>query len=222
MAEPGPRTVIIVPVLARPHRVEPTLDSVSSATTLPHRVLFVVTEEDEAERRALEQAHADHLVVARADISYPSKINRAYEATDEELLFLAADDLAFHDGWLEAALAFDADVVGTNDMGNRRVLAGEHSTHTLVRRSYCDRPGATADRPGTVLHEGYRHWFCDDELVGVAQHRGVYAHAHDSVVEHLHPYHGKAPRDETYRQGERRRNNDRRIHQRRSRMWGVT
>lgn len=215
-------TIIIVPVLARPHRVLPTLESIASATTSPHRVLFVVSDSDAEERDALEDAGAEHLVVDDRHGSYPCKVNRAYKASSEPLLFLAADDLDFHPGWLEAAtgqLAHGAMVVGTNDLGNARVLAGTHSTHTLVTRGYADSPGATADRRNTVLHEGYRHWYCDDELVGVARRRGVYSHAHDAVVEHLHPYHGKADRDRTYAAGEAGRRLDRREHARRLSMW---
>lgn len=214
---------ILVPVLGRPHRVAPLVSSIKGATPGPHRIVFVVTEDDTAERDAIAEAGLEPLVVARRDVSYPVKINAGYRATTEPWLFLAADDVDFRPGWLDAAFA-EVDegvhVVGTNDLGNGRVVAGTHSTHSLVRRSYCDDPGATADRAGEVLHEGYRHWFVDDELVGVAQCRGVYRHAHDAVVEHLHPYHGKAEVDRTYRLGEQRRRDDkRRFLKRQRRHW---
>lgn len=223
-APPVGDVAIIVPVLDRPHRVAPLIDSIEGATRLPHRLLFVVSDNDRAERAALEAAGADHLVVGRRQVSYPAKINAGYRATTEPWLFLAADDIAPRDGWLDAALALAGDgvhVIGTNDLGNRRVLAGEHSTHTLVRRSYCDHPGATADCAATVLWEGYRHWYVDDELVGVARHRNVYAHAHDAIVEHLHPYWGKGEEDRTYRLGEQRRREDRRRFARRRNLWGA-
>jgi hypothetical protein len=218
----APSTLIVVPVLARPHRVQPLLDSIWETTRLPHRVLFVASEHDHDERRAIEATEADVLVVPDARGTYPCKINDAYRSSDEPLIFTAADDLLFHTGWLEAALAKMTDgvgVVGTNDLGNPRVIEGRHSTHSLVARSYCDQPGGSADLHETVLHEGYSHWFCDDELVQVAQLRGVYAHATDSHVEHLHPFFGKAPRDGTYAKGSERKRADARCFHRRSRIW---
>lgn len=198
------------------------MDAFAASTPEPHRLLFVVSRDDREELRALESEGAEFLIASVG--SYPAKVNLAYRATDEPVLFLAADDLAPREGWLSAALAcLDAGalVVGTNDLGNPRVLAGEHSTHTLVSRAYCDSPGAAFGQPGAVLHEGYHHWYVDDELVGLARHRGVYAHAHDSVVEHLHPYHGKAPHDATYRVGERRKRQDLAEFARRAGGWGA-
>ena len=215
-------TLIVVPVLNRPDNVAPLIESIESATPEPHRVLFVADETDRDELAAIAAAGADVLVVPKSKVSYPCKVNEAYRSTDEPLLFLVADDVRFHPGWLTAALRKMDDViqvVGTNDLGNARVIAGDHSTHTLVTRAYCDDPGATADQAHAVLHEGYRHWYCDDELVGVAKTRGVFAAASDSVVEHFHPYHGKAKTDATYKLGERRRVDDRRLFRRRSRLW---
>ncbi len=53
-----------------------------------------------------------------------------------------------------------------------------------------------------VAHEGYHHWFCDDEVVTAAKQRGVWAMALASKVEHLHPYFGKGEMDDVYRLGE--------------------
>jgi glycosyltransferase involved in cell wall biosynthesis len=216
-----PPVVIIVPVLNRPHRVIPTMQSVAAATPEPHRLLFVASRSDSPEVRALAAAGAHYLLVAGAG-TYPAKVNAAYQATTEPLLFLAADDLEFHPGWLSTALELlepGVEVIGTNDLGNPRVLEGLHSTHTLVTRAYCDDPGATADQAGTVLHQGYRHLFVDDELVGVAQARGVYAHAADAVVEHMHPYFDKAETDSTYARGHRNVVADQALYDRRVTLW---
>jgi hypothetical protein len=110
----------------------------------------------------------------------------------------------FHPGWLDQAqhAARDgADVVGTNDLHNPLVTAGEHATHLLVRRAYIDEQGASWDGPGTVAHEGYAHWFVDNELVAAAKQRDTWAAAPHSKVEHLHPLWGLAEDDETYALG---------------------
>lgn len=214
---------ILVPVLRRPHRAQPLVDSIAAATPEPHTVLFICSPGDRTEIAAARATTADVIVtpVAWARGDYPRKINFGYEQTDTPLLFLAADDLHFHPGWLPAATARLTDgigVVGTNDLANLRTMRGEHSTHSLVTRDYIDRYG-TIDQPGAVLHEGYWHEFVDDEFCATAKARHAYAHASDSVVEHLHPMVGKAPLDNLYRQQGRRMRVGRALYQRRCQLW---
>lgn len=213
--------LIIVPVLRRPHRVQPLLESIETATPQPHRTLFVCTPDDRTEIDATAAAGAEHIEVGpHQPGDYARKINFAYRTSTEPLLFTGADDLHFHPGWLDRALAkltAGIGVVGTNDLTNRRTRR-QHSTHSLVTRAYADEFG-TIDEPGKILHEGYEHEFCDDELVGTAVHRGAYAHADDCYVEHLHPMGGKAPMDALYEQQQRRMNASRRLYVERSCMW---
>lgn len=208
---------ILVPVLNRPAAVAPLLKNIAATTPEPHRVLFVTDPDDTAERRAVAAAGGQELVVAAG---YAGKINAAAAATAEPYVFLGADDLKFHAGWFPEALAWMRDgigVVGTNDLGNRRVLAGTHATHSLVARWYVEL--GTIDEPGLILHPGYDHNFCDDELVATAKHRKAWALAKDSIVEHLHPNWGKGNDDETYRLGMRRFRQDRNLFYRRSALW---
>ncbi|MCK9921605.1 hypothetical protein MXD61_06830 [Frankia sp. AgPm24] len=198
--EQGAELTILVPMLGRPHRVAPLLASIQ-ATVPAAEVLWLLTPGDHAVVAEVDRAGGRALSVGFARGDYARKINLGYRVTDRPLLFLAACDLQFHPGWYQAALDQFADgigVVGTNDMGNPRVVAGEHATHSLVTRAYADQ-GATADGAGEILHEGYWHEYCDDELVQVARHRGVWAFAANSHVEHLHPDYGKAPSDHMYR-----------------------
>lgn len=213
--------VIIVPVLGRPHRVEPLLASVEEATSAPHRTLFVASTNDESEIAALDAAGADFITVPPKRGSWACKINDGYRATTERYLFTGADDLRFHAGWFEAAVALMNDtvqVVGTTDLCNPRTMSGEHSTHTLVARAYVETLG-TIDEPGVVLHEGYHHDYADDELIATARARRAYAHAFDSTVEHLHPWAKKASDDATYRRGRRWRQHGRRLFLQRERKW---
>lgn len=119
--------------------------------------------------------------------SYAEAINKGYKLTEEPWIFLGADDLVFWEGWAEAALAEDGQVIGTNDLHNPYVIQGLHATHSLVSRDYIETVGGVIDQgPGTVLY-GYDHQFTDAEFVETAIHRGVFAFAFDSKVEHLHP-----------------------------------
>lgn len=216
----GP-VLIVVPVLDRPHRVGPLLESIEAATPEPHRVLFACTAGMDAELAAVRDAGADYFAIPHQRGDYARKINHAISAeSDEPLIFCAADDLHFHEGWLPAAtakLTEEVGVVGTNDLGNRRVMKGRHATHSLVTRDYAEQ-GLIDGRPG-LLCEMYWHEYVDDELVATAKHRNAWSFAADSIVEHLHPDWGKAPMDDSYAQQKERMRVGFRTYQRRSRLW---
>lgn len=213
--------VLLIPVLRRPHRVAPLLESIEANTPHPHRVLFLATEGDLEEHQAVRDAGAELLIVGpHASGDYARKINAGVRATTEALIFTGADDLLFHPGWLEAAVAYldgTVGVVGTNDLSNRRVMRGDHSTHSLITRAYAEL--GTIDEPDKVLHEGYPHEYVDDELIGTARYRNAFAFAKRSHVEHLHPLYGKMPTDELYDQHARRMRQGRRVFDRRRHLW---
>lgn len=217
-------TVLLIPVLNRPGNIAPLVRSVEENTPEPHRLLFLATQGDLEEIDAIRSAGADLLEVPptpRGD--YARKINTGYQSSSEPFLFLGADDLRFHPGWLSAALALMNDpaigVVGTQDLApTERARTGQHATHSLVRRSYVDELG-TIDRPGEVLHPGYWHEYVDDEFIATARARNAFAFAFDSVVEHLHPSWGKAPTDALYDQQRRRMQHGRTLFARRRRLW---
>lgn len=212
---------VLIPVLRRPHRVTPLLESIEQNTPSPHRTLFICSPDDHEQQRAIRHAGGEYLVAGQwMPGDYARKINLGVRSTTEPLLFTAADDLEFHPNWLEHAVACLADavgVVGTNDLGNERVMRGVHSTHSLLTREYAEL--GTIDEPDKILHEGYPHEFVDDEFIGTAIHRGAFAFAADSIVEHLHPLWGKAPTDELYDQHARRMRAGRRVFERRRFMW---
>lgn len=207
---------ILVPVLNRPGNVAPLLASIAATTPEPYRVLFIADPDDRAQREAINAAGA-HTLVQRG--GYATKINTAVAATNELFVFLAADDLRFQPGWLEAAKAYMSGatmVVGVNDLIERPERRG-HATHFLITRAYATLP--TIDGRRGPLHEGYTHNFVDDELIATARHRNTYAYAQDAHVQHLHPMNDTAPDDPTYRQGRRHYHRDRRLFARRARLW---
>lgn len=218
--------VVLVPVLGRPHRVGPLLESLSASLTPSGptvRPLFLVSQNDRATAVEIRRHNADHLICRwlpdRAD--YALKVNYGYRESKEEFVFVGADDLAFRSGWVDVALAvFDArdvGVVGTNDLSHR--ARQQHSTHSLVCRGYVEMWGGTCDASGDVYCELYDHQFVDDELLATARGRGCYAFAADSVVEHLHPHWGKAEEDATYVKALRATDADGKLFRQRSRLW---
>jgi hypothetical protein len=214
---------ILIPVLGRPQNAQKVVDSIHANTVVPHTCIFICSRGDHAE---IEACKATKVPVLLCDEDrYAVKINKGatweYRDTPHELLFLAADDLAFHRDWDRAAIdeyhASGRPVIGTNDLGNKTVMAGEHATHSLVHRSYIE--AGTIDEPGKLLHEGYRHNFCDTEFVDTAKSRGAFTFAFESHVEHLHPFWQKGPDDLIYRKGRRTFPADRRTYYSRRPLW---
>lgn len=206
---PGVTVSILIPVLARPWRKKPLMQSIRA--TCDAEVVFLATEGDRRELNMCRgYAQLDPLVrvevvpfrVERGD--YARKINHGVQVTDSEWVLQAADDLHFHDGWLDEALKVAEQtgrrVIGTNDLCNPRTMKGGHSTHSLVRRSYIVEVG-TVTEPGKLLHEEYFHNFCDDDLILAAKARGEFASAKRAKVEHLHPNCRTVARDKTYARG---------------------
>lgn len=205
-----------MPVLDRPHRVAPLLESVRHATP-DARVIFIPDPEDGLTRSAIADVRGEERPI---EGNYARKINAGIALTDEPLIFLGADDLDFHEGWFEKAksrMGYGIGVVGTNDICNPRVIQGTHSTHSLIARWYADL--GTIDEAGKLLHEGYEHEFVDDELVGTAKHRGAWAFAEDAIVEHLHPDVGKAPMDDLYAARRMRMRQGRKVFANRCPLW---
>jgi len=201
--------VVLVPVLSRPRNVSPLVESFRKSGTVG-RLLFIANESDWDELAAIERAKSDLLVVPDALSTWPQKINEGYRCSSEPWMLLGADDIRFRPGWFEATSKLREHgfgVIGTNDLGNPAVLRGEHSTHPLIDRDYADEMG-TIDGPGEIVHCGYRHWCCDNEIVETAKARKAWAFCSSAVVEHCHPYWGKAEMDDTYRLGEAHRHED--------------
>lgn len=208
--------VVLVPVLDRPAHVAPLVESFRLSGA-PGRLLFVTDHDDYEERAAIAEAGAQELET-RGLGTWPRKINAGYRATSEPWMLLAADDVRFHVGWWEATESLrraGCGVIGTNDLGNPRVLRGEHATHPLVSREYADKHG-TIDGSGAVVCEAYAHWFCDDELVATAKARGAWAPCLGAIVEHRHPYWGRGKWDATYQLGQDRAKTDREVWQARA------
>lgn len=211
---------VIVPVMRRPQAAEPFMATLRASTGLAS-VYAVASDDDTDTADAWTKAGA---VVHRGPQStFAEKVNAAAQVTSEPWLFLVGDDVRFWPGWLDhaqhVARTQHAEVVGTNDLGNPRVVAGDHATHLLISRQYAATVGAGWDGPGVVCHEGYRHWYVDDEIVIAAKRRGVWAMATGARVEHLHPQWGKGVDDDVYRLGQSSAEADRALFRRRCEMF---
>jgi glycosyltransferase involved in cell wall biosynthesis len=197
---------ILIPTVGRAERLVPLLDNINETTPERHSVIFVLDEGDQESREAVmsygKPTTCGYIVLQ--DGTYPVKVNAGHRFGEGDLVLPTADDVLFHAGWLEAAIAVLADpsvqVVGTDDL-SPATADRTHATMPVLRRSYIDAPGAVWGETGTLFHEGYRHNFCETELWQLAAHRGVTGWAEGAVIEHLHPAWGKRPEDATDEKG---------------------
>jgi hypothetical protein len=137
--------------------------------------------------------------------TWGEKINVGIQTIPAKWYLCAADDVRFHTGWWKATAELrdtkHVMVIGTNDLGNPRVIAGDHTCHPLVRGTYARTPNRDG---GPFCPETITHWGVDDVIVNRAKHEGVWAPCLDAVIEHLHPYWQpeQVAWDQTYAEGE--------------------
>ena len=207
---------VIVPVLGRPAHADVFMSSLRASTGLA--TAFAVVERGDWSAEAWRTAGAvliEHDGDGPEPHTFAEKVNAAYAHTTAPWVLLAGSDVRFLPGWLDhaqyAALCSGCSVIGTNDLGNPRVLRGEHATHMMIDRGYIDEVGASWDGPKVVCHEGYKHWYVDDEIVAAAKLRSTFVAALASKVEHLHPIWGKGADDSVYEMGQAHAAEDRKV-----------
>lgn len=212
---------VVVPVRERGHNVAPLVESLNASTDRA-RLVFVADADDTAQLWAIQRHDVDVILNwDRNRKTFPVKANLGYRLTDEPWVMLCGDDVHFHPGWVEASIDRhpDAGLISTNDLGNRRVLRGEHAVHPIFKRTWVEYSGASWDGIDTLCHEGYSHCFVDDEWTAVAKQAGAFVYEPDAVVEHLHPVWGKAKSDRIYKIAQQQMDHDRMLFKRRSRAY---
>lgn len=214
---------VLIPTLGRPQHIAPLLKSLYDTTDNAVPV-FLCSDYDYDVHNAIKK-HGERIIFVKRPRNgrgdYARKINVGYRNTTEPYMFLAATDLKFHPKWLENAMDrmnSTVHVVGTNDLGNKEVMRGRHSTHTLVSREYVDKYG-TIDEPGKVLCEKYYHEYVDNEFVETAMSRNAFDIALNSLVEHMHPFFNKGDWDASYRKWKTRTEFGEELFKRRRPLW---
>lgn len=213
-------TDVIVPII-RAGMAERFVTSLRASTGLA-RVTAMACEETELS--AVEEWEDNGADVRRSTkTGFAAKVNLGFDFTKRPLVYVVGEDVRFHSGWLDHAQHFlrahHLAVVGTNDVHNDRVAKAQHATHFLIAREYVDTHGASFDGPGVLCHEGYHHWFIDNEIIQTAASRGAFGVAVGSIVEHLNPYLGTAEMDDVYRSGESENEADRILFDERMGEW---
>lgn len=223
------KIAVIVPTFKRHSRMERVARNILERSDTPVVVVFSVETDDMDSRAEASKLNVEGLCEWTANCrshNYAGAVNSAFRSLDAPPIthiFLAADDLDFHQGWDAVALAALKDgkqVAGTNDLHNPSVLAGVAATHYLIDVEYLHDPGGVpGELPGNVLFEGYDHNFTDTEFIAAAKARGVFTPCLESVVEHLHPVWGRGQWDDTYAKGQRGMGADQLVFNSRQHLW---
>lgn len=210
---------IYIPTYGRADKLAGVLDNIDKNTSTPHRVVLIIEEDD---THSLEKAKSlGVFVINKRTKTYAGAINSAWEELQSDYFFCGADDLDFKAGWLEEAvkcLDNTHRVVGTQDLHNPEVIAGEHATHYLIDGNYIKENTGTIDQSYPVLYE-YDHNWTDREFIGTAKFRGEFKMCNESVVEHLHFIYGLSKMDATYEKTRKHVNDDQRLYEERRGMW---
>lgn len=212
-------TAVFIPTLNRAQKLPQVVRNLR-ASTIYAEVYFVLesTDKDSIDTCRL---NGFKYILNEGKPCYADAINTAYSKTTEEYFFTGADDLNFHAGWLENALAKMNDtikVVGTNDMGKIEIGEARDATHYLIARDYIEGQGGVVGESKTVLFP-YTHNYTDKEFIETAKARKVYEYAPNSKVEHMHPVWGKGDWDPVYQRGRDTDPQDRELYLSRQHLW---
>jgi hypothetical protein len=135
-------------------------------------------------------------VLLSTPLTAPQAWNAGAAAARGTWLGLGADDLYFHDGWLEALWPLletcDGGLIGLDDGADSFHRMG-WATHFVASRRFC-----IEHLGGVLVPPVYSHGMVDVEVNRIAQSRGLFTYCPDALVEHLHPDWNKAAPDALY------------------------
>lgn len=206
---------IFIPTFGRGGKLNDYYDHIKQNTG-ECRVVYIVEDEDNASK----QAKCDELVINKRSKTYAGAINSAWDQLQSDIFFCGADDLNFRSGWDTIGLSKMVSpfmVVGTNDVHNMEVVAGEHATHYFINGEYIKAGQSIDGEP--VLPECYSHNYTDREFIGIAKNNGVFTPCLESVVEHLHFTFHLSRLDDTYKKTRVHVNEDGRLYEQRRDKW---
>jgi GT2 family glycosyltransferase len=164
------------------------------ATTRDHEIEIIAAVDADPETRDRLHPFADKLLYSDEYRGSSKAWNDCLAACTGDPVVLAADDLVWQDGWLDAALAKLAEfpdgwgLVGFNDGHWNEEL----STHYMIsRRLIVEVLG------GVIMWECYKHSFQDVEINERARAAGRYAWCEQARVYHSHWLFGDRAMDAT-------------------------
>jgi hypothetical protein len=149
-------------------------------------------------------------------VGAPLMVRMLVNRARHDLICFVGDDTIPQPGFLEHAVEDMASLpdgwglVGLNDLTGRTLAC-----HWLAHRNLLDEIG------GEFFHTGYRHCFCDNELMERAIMLGRFVYSQKSIVKHDHPILNGIPVTGDYARVYRRDNyiHDQILFQQRRKQW---
>jgi len=204
---------IFIPTLYRAHNLPRLIDSLNRTGDFTPYLMFPC---DDADTLNFARDNRISYWCDQGDMRYVKRIQFMYENTTEPWFLTGSDDIVFHPGWYEAAQPYmeTNTVISFEDLCNPNVPG----TNFLISRKYIETLSGVFDAPNTVLHQGYYHNFCDNELVGTARKRGMFFKC-SGIIEHFHHTVGKAANDMIYEMAQANFHNDAALCHSREHLW---
>jgi hypothetical protein len=198
---------ILLPTTGRPEQMKERVTELVNQDMpkgVTGRVYLAIPKDDKATLKAAEKLEGDdnpvNLVERNPGTTAVQGWNAAFVAAHEDgadWFVLGADDIKWHPGWLENALALaergGAQVIGLHD-GHTNL--NHYGAHYMVSREFAER-----HLGGVFIPPMYGSWWFDREVCEKAAGLGLYAACWEAVAEHLHPDWSTAPMDATYEKG---------------------
>ena len=193
------KVAILMPTIWRANRMKENVENLYDVTSKDDIDIIFIIEKDDVESIEMSRKLDAITLINQRARNFAGAVNTAVRTLTHNYFFGGSDDFLFHKDWLPPLLELSKNygMVGTNDLGNPQVAAGELAVSYLVRRDYVSK--ACIGNPENLLYEGYMHNFTDTELTETAIYNKEYVYCPDSIVEHMHPAWGKSPVDETYK-----------------------
>jgi len=202
---------VAIPILNRPEKIKKVYDYFSERTGGLEEIVFLPDESDVASISLLDELGYNYLISPKSNKfgiqTYASKINYAFLNSNLEFFMYSADDVIPQPGWFSVLLNEfrnnkNLGVLVPNDNLTLAVQEGRGAPHAVVRRNYVNKfKGASFPGSGILMHDGYRHAFCDTELMETAKKRNAFLYVPESVVVHDRPPLGDENNDEVYNLG---------------------
>ena len=192
---------ILIPTMGRFNLLKPLVKNIQETTRPPHLIIFIT---DEKEVKDMFKDRVDVFVwdPGKDNVSYSKRINWAFK-TDHlaEFFFTGSNDIHFMKDWdTEAMTAFQNQNIGVVAVNDGLNING---TNFLIRKKYIEEHGGTFDGDGEVFFNGYRHNFCDTELLFKVGSERAHKKVDSSQVFHNHYLNKKAKIDEVYKIGQK-------------------
>lgn len=196
---------VLLPTTGRPEQMKARVTELVNQHTpkgVTGRVYLALPRDDKATLKVaggLEEELAPINVVLRnPDTTAVEGWNAAFVTAYQdgaEWFVLGADDIRWHEGWLEnalkAAAKSGAQVVGLHD-GHTNL--NHYGAHYMVHREFTEK-----ELGGVFIPPVYGSWWFDREVCEKAAGLGLYVPCWEALAEHLHPDWKAAEMDATYK-----------------------